>query len=49
MWLPLHRRALGVANGKGKSLIEAVEKYKDWSGDLCIPVICEGVVLCWIL
>ncbi|KAH0826309.1 NAD(P)-binding protein, partial [Lanmaoa asiatica] len=32
--LPLHRRALDVANEKGKGLIETAEKYKDWSDDL---------------
>ncbi|KIJ64087.1 hypothetical protein HYDPIDRAFT_28974 [Hydnomerulius pinastri MD-312] len=32
--LPLHRRALGMASGKGKSLLEAVEKYAEWSEDL---------------
>lgn len=32
--LPLHRRILGLANAKGKSLIETAEKYKEWSDDL---------------
>jgi NAD(P)-dependent dehydrogenase (short-subunit alcohol dehydrogenase family) len=32
--LPLHKRVLVAANGKGKSLIEAAEKYKEWSDDL---------------
>lgn len=32
--LPLHRVVLDVANKKGKGLIEAAEKYKDWSDDL---------------
>ncbi|KAI9570960.1 NAD(P)-binding protein [Boletus coccyginus] len=32
--LPLHKRVLFSANRKGTSLIEAAEKYKDWSDDL---------------
>ncbi|KAG9311278.1 NAD(P)-binding protein [Chiua virens] len=32
--LPLHRGVLQAASGKGKSLIETVEKYRDWSDDL---------------
>ncbi|KIJ58351.1 hypothetical protein HYDPIDRAFT_34272 [Hydnomerulius pinastri MD-312] len=32
--LPLHRRVLGMASGKGKSLLEAVERYGTWSDDL---------------
>ncbi|KAF9218483.1 NAD(P)-binding protein, partial [Gyrodon lividus] len=32
--LPLHRRVLAIASGKGKSLLETVEKYKDWSEGL---------------
>jgi len=32
--LPLHKLALRMANWKGTSLIEAAEKYKDWSDDL---------------
>lgn len=32
--IPLHRRVLDMANEKGRNLIEAAEKYKDWSNDL---------------
>ncbi|KIJ64091.1 hypothetical protein HYDPIDRAFT_28978 [Hydnomerulius pinastri MD-312] len=32
--LPLHRGALAMASGKGKSLLEAVERYGTWSDDL---------------
>jgi hypothetical protein len=32
--LPLHRGVLAMASRKGRSLLETVEKYKDWSEDL---------------
>ncbi|KAF8838321.1 NAD(P)-binding protein [Paxillus ammoniavirescens] len=32
--LPLYRKVLVMAGGKGKSLLQTVEKYKDWSEDL---------------